>query len=109
MDYEGEDDDLPGGTIYALYEQHDDESGKFELIPEGERLHADRALCGFLYLASRMKEPDRFWLKLSAEHDKLFLPGPSDLSGPVTEADVIYLNRCGINWDSDAECFYTFT
>jgi hypothetical protein len=92
--------------IEAWFEQHDDEHCEFERIPAGERLHESHSLCGLLKLYSLFKEPAKFGY--CAEHDQLYIADLDDLVD-LTEDDVIYLRRCGLFYDSDAECISEFT
>ncbi len=92
--------------IYTLMEANNDESHKFSRIPATERLHESEVLCGLLKLASLMKKPRTF--EMSAEHDVVYLADAKQLQN-VTEADLVYLLRCGLNWDSSVDCFFKFT
>lgn len=91
------------GVWIELVEQwmaaNNDEYGEFERIPEAERLHPARKLCGFLKLASLMRDPSAF--PIDAVHDEIYLATPEELRRDVTEADIVYLIRCTVRWNSD--------
>lgn len=93
--------------IHELFEKYsDEEHGEFERIPKEQRLHPSEDLCGLMKVASLMKKPERFCL--NGGHEQIWLADHKDLK-PLTDADVIYLLRCGIWWDTGNDCLSTFT
>lgn len=90
-----EDDDKP--TLVERFEEMkdslSDEESNFNNIPEAERLHPSKKLCGMLKLASLMHDPAEF--DLHGEHGEVsFLSDESDYK-PMTDNDIRYLVRCG--------------
>ena len=75
------------------------EDGNYEFsdIPENERLNVDRMLCGLLKAQLLMKSPEKFWLKVYAEHDIIYFQAPDEIS----EEDAIYLKRCGVFYNDE--------
>lgn len=94
-------------TIAERFAERFDEYLKFDRIPATERLHPNPTLCGYLKLASLLKNPDSF--TLSAEHDIVYLTDEDDLAVPLSDADLIFLYRCGISWNEKCACFSDFT
>lgn len=89
----------------AMFPDDDPAYLNFDAIPPGDRLHQNRRLCGLLKVVTLMLSPASF--DFCAEHDILYLAQISDLT-ELTPADAEYLSRCGIHWDSEAECLATF-
>lgn len=83
-----------------------DEFLRFEKIPESERLHPNRELCGLLKVAALMKTPKDF--SICATHDEIYLVSADELRDDMTEEDVLYLHRCGVRWDSSHDCLAMF-
>ena len=83
----------------------EDKNWEFSYIPEKDRLNVDRTLCGMLKLQTLMKNPDKFWLHMGAEHDVVHFFVPDEIS----EEDAIYLLRCGIFFDTECDGLSTFT
>lgn len=77
----------------------------FGLIPESERLHPSRRLCGLLKVAELMSDPAKFDFR--AEHDVVFLAHADDLRD-LTQADATYLSRCGVHYDDYLECLVMY-
>lgn len=82
----------------------DDEFLKFERIPEADRRHSRPDLCAFLYLHEKLGGKDD--VLRAADHDKVWLE--FDGLGRLCEDDVIYLRRCGVRYDEEADalCMY---
>ncbi len=91
--------------LREMFEKHEDEHLKFERIPESSRLNPSRTLCAYLKVQSLMYEPEKF--DIDAEHDIVFLPDCSELR-ELSEADVVYLWRCGVHFDDEVECLADF-
>ena len=104
-DYD-DDSDETASNLHDLFEKQEDVYHKFEDIPVKDRLHPSRTLCGFLKLASLLKHPERF--DIQGEHDILYLAHEDSLK-PLTEDDVIYLQRCGIHYDNHLGCLAAFS
>lgn len=85
--------------------KYEDEYIRFDRIPESERLHPSRDMSGLLKLASLMENPSMWEIAASA-HDEFWPAGPDPKD--VTEEDFLYLNRCGVRWDNDIECWAMF-
>ena len=86
-------------------DDHDPSNFDFELIPESERLHPARCLCGLLKVAELMLYPASF--DFSAEHDVVYLAYAGDLR-EIAPADARYLSRCGVYYDTDLECLIMY-
>jgi hypothetical protein len=81
--------------VAELFEKHKDEFLKFDRIPESERRHERPDLCAMLYLHERFGGTGD--AVDGAEHDEIALAWrPEEL----TEADVIYVTRCGVRYNS---------
>jgi hypothetical protein len=91
--------------IEDLFSKHSDaEYLEHDKIPKEERLHPSRTLSGYLKLASLMKDPSQFDVETKWE-ETMWLCVIDDLrKKDVTEADVIYLLRCGISYDESSDC-----
>lgn len=92
-------------SLSDLFDIHQSEYYKFERIPENQRLHPNRKLCGLLKLVSLFKDPNRF--EMEGQHDIIYLAHEDDVR-PLTTDDVIYLSRCGIHRDSEGDCLAMF-
>jgi hypothetical protein len=100
---------LTSEEIYELFEKHNEEHLNFEAIPESDRRHSRRDLCGMLLLAERIPIHGHTDIVTSASHDQIWFAGPKyGEDWPLDEADVIYLLRCGICWDSETCRLYSF-
>ena len=93
--------------LAELFEKHsDDNHCEFELIPTAERRHERPDLCAMLLLAERFPVRNGRDLICSAEHDQIWFDTERDeyeSPWPLSEADVIYLLRCGFFWDSSVD------
>jgi hypothetical protein len=85
----------PSERFDAVEDQH----GKFEGIGLDDRLGPYPLACAMAYLHQR------FGAEVgdicSAEHDEVYLNSPD--ADALTDADVLYLARCGVFW-SDSNC-----
>ncbi len=90
--------------VQALFEQHDDEFLKFDRIPAYARMHERKDLCAFLYLHSKLGGKGD--ILGASEHDNVWL----DFEGldTLTSEDVLYICRCGVQYDGETEslCMY---
>lgn len=91
---------MESSELQELFEKHNSEYLKFERIPEKDRLHPNRTLCGYLKLATLHQDPKDF--SVAADHDIVYLATARDLVESVTEQDVIYLRRCGIHYSTES-------
>lgn len=96
---------MDGEKLNEMFDAADDAHCKFERIPDADRLHSSRRLCGYLKVAGLMKNPERF--DVHAEHDTLYLVDADDLK-ELSEADVLYLSRCGVSYSDEFDCLYHF-
>lgn len=95
--------------IVAKFDATEGEYLEFDRIPDAEKLHPDRTLCGYLKVWSLLR-PDakRKRVVEAADHDIVYL---SDLDKLVdlTQDDIIYLRRCGIHFNEEFWCLADFT
>lgn len=98
-------DDAPSDSLADRFESFSDEYLEFERIPKKNRLHPSKVLCGYLKVASLMLDGREFGV--AAEHDIVRLPGADELV-PLSDDDIIYLQRCGIHYDSENDCLADF-
>lgn len=84
------------------FKQFEDEYLKFDDIPDNEKLHLNKNLCGILKAVSLMKDPSKF--SFQAKHDVVYLVHHSDLK-ELADEDILYLTRCGISWDEGLVSF----
>lgn len=84
--------------LTAWFEKHEDEHSKFDRIPEKDQLHPLRDICAMLYMHRKMGGVNYKGIG-AAEHDEVFFAW--DTIGDLTEDDVIYLIRCGVEYDGD--------
>jgi hypothetical protein len=84
----------------------DDEYLKFSRIPINQRLSTYPDICALLYLEKLLggskKGEDMI---AGASHDIVCLCIPPE---SLTKEDAIYLNRCGVHWNSETECLAMF-
>jgi hypothetical protein len=66
----------------------------FERIPEPDRRHPMRDLCGMIYLYEKIGGKGD--IIKGAEHDVIHLADEDECGDKLSEADVLYLSRCGI-------------
>lgn len=88
-----------------MFEKHIDEYHEFENIPIAERLFESLEMCALHYIYGLLKDKKTFGYH--AKHDELYL-ADIDQMRPLTEADVLFLTRCGIGYDETEECLYDF-
>lgn len=69
---------------------------RFEDIKDDDKLHSNRIICAFMYVHKLHLSPEKF--SISGNHDLLNLAEVKNLY-PLTEKDVIYLQRCGVMYD----------
>lgn len=80
--------------VNRWFEKHNDEFLKFEKIPNSDLRHPRPDLCAMLYLHERFGGLRK--AVASAEHDQIWLAWEA---WQLTEADVIYLTRCGVMYE----------
>lgn len=90
-------------SFASRYGTFDEEYLKFELIPESDRMHPSYPICGILKLSSISKNPASF--DFCAEHDIVYLITAADCKLPISDEDIIYLQRCGVSFDRDTDSF----
>ena len=90
----------------ALWKKHDEPFDlKFEQIENPPSKRAD--LCAFLKLDQLV--PGKTDMVSNAEHDEIFLEvSPEELAKVATEEDIIYLIRCGVNYNEDGPWFQMY-
>lgn len=84
--------------LKAAFAKFDSEYGKFDRIPEGERVCGSPDACALVLLSNRFELNKRDVL-VSAEHDQVWLFGAdyTDCDDwPLTDDDVLFLVRCGV-------------
>jgi len=91
--------------LQSTFEKFEKEYMKFDRIENPPSYHPD--LCAFLLLEklvpSNLQKLD---IISAAEHDKIWLSvNGDDFANVATEDDVLYLVRCGVQYDSDGNCF----
>lgn len=99
------------GKVQELFEQLDEDLSKwhkFEEIAEKDRLHPSRFLCGYLKLASLLKEGAQSFDVGGADHDIIYLCHEDDIREDVTAEDILYLRRCGIHYSTEFDCLADF-
>lgn len=76
--------------------------GGWDFVPAVDRRHSIPQLCGMIYLV------DKLQLKHigGADHDIIYI-APANLAILLDELDIVYLRRCGINYNRE-EGFYIF-
>lgn len=96
------DDDM--NPVQRLFDKHSDEYLEFERIPAAERRHVRPDLCGMLYLHDLLAAPGDVGRDAvaGAEHDVIYLRWEGEELAKLTDADVIYLHRCGVRYDAEA-------
>lgn len=89
-----------------LFEKHNDEYGKFDLVEN--KLSSRPDLHAFLLLDSLVPNAGRDMISAS-EHDKFFLDVDcKDLQKVATEQNVIDLVRCGVMYSGEYDCLSMF-
>lgn len=90
-------------TLKERFQAVEGEYLEFDRIPYSEQRHSCRDLCGLLYVAEKFCTPkyssgaDKPAID-GAEHDIVYFSwGKNELEG-ITDEDVLYLMRCGINY-----------
>lgn len=92
--------------LESLFEKHDAEFLKFERIENP--LHPCRDICAFLKLHELVPSTD--CMISASEHDEFYLGvGPEMLAGVATEADIVYLQRCGVRYDTSTDSLAMFS
>jgi hypothetical protein len=91
--------DVCGNETYERFERFEEEYLEFNRVPDADRLHPDRRLCGYLKVYSLLHPEEQINFVLWAEHDIVHLPVPHEL----TDDQIVYLLRCGIGYDADTD------
>lgn len=92
--------------IEELFKKHEGEHNKFERIENQPSNRPD--LCAFIYLDKILPVTTIRDIVSCAEHDKIYLNFHLDEIKKFSEEDVLYLMRCGISFDCENQCLYTF-
>lgn len=92
--------------VCELFDKYDEEYRKFDRIPIAQRLHTVDKICGILKVYQLLNVKNHW--SMDAQHDILYL-SPLDALDPLTDADVIYLQRCGISYDLENDCLFLYT
>lgn len=92
----------------AMFESHDSEYGKFDLIDEKRSRRPD--MHAFLLLDSLFdSESAQGDMVSAAEHDCFYLAlNPTDVASAISEPQVIELIRCGVMLDEEIDFFRMF-
>lgn len=90
--------------IKELFEKNEDEYLKFDRIENKPSGRPD--MCAFLLLDKLV--PGNRDLISSAGHDVYYFDIPIEEIEKFSEETVIYLRRCGISYDGEAESLYSF-
>ena len=93
-----------GERVINWFEEHSDEEFlKFDSIPPEERRHVRSDLCAMLYLHDRLGGMGD--AVVAASHDEIWLAWRYE---KLTEADVVYLLRCGVRYSdgTDSLCMF---
>ncbi len=92
----------------SRFKQYRDEIGCFHKIPIDERLHKSPTLCGWMKLASLLHNPEEFVL-LSDDtgNDGIYFEDDK-VRYDLTDDDIIYLLRCGIDYYDRLQLFNSF-
>jgi hypothetical protein len=83
--------------IEAVFEKYEDDFIRFERIPESERLHRRPDICAFLKLDQM--SPGTTDIVCWAGHDEIAVDVDLERCDALTEADIVYLIRCGCRFD----------
>lgn len=93
-----------------LFEKHNDEFLKFERIEDP--LHSRPDICAFLLLHDLTFDATTFKpnkIVSGATREEIWLSIElSELSGKVTEDDIITLIRCGVRLEEEFDCLAMF-
>jgi hypothetical protein len=91
--------------LFDFWEEHQDEFLKFEAIENAPYPRPD--ICAFIKLHELV--PRASDIVAAAEHDEIYLDvSPEELCAVASEADLIYLHRCGIRYDSSTDSLAMF-
>ncbi|MDO8640460.1 MAG: hypothetical protein Q7R33_02860 [Nitrosarchaeum sp.] len=91
--------------LKEVFDTFENESHKFERIENPPSKRPD--LCAFLLLDKLV--PGKFDIVSAAEHDEIYLDcDVNKLAEKATEADVVYLVRCGVWYDSETDSLAMF-
>lgn len=92
-------------SLKAVFKELQDEYLKFERIENP--LHHRADICGFMKLHQLV--PGTMDMVAAAEHVEIFLDvSPEALERVATVDDLVYLHRCGVRWNSDADSLAMF-
>ena len=87
--------------IEDLFDSFQEEYLKFERIKDPPSKRPD--LCAFILL-DKLFPPDKNTdIIAGAAHDEIYLDVDSEQVEKLTEEQIIYLLRCGVNYDSDTD------
>jgi hypothetical protein len=99
-------------AIHELFEEHNNEFLRFDEIPADQKRHVRPDVCAFIYLHERFEKKNALGSYSEAvggaAHDEIWLAWNSDDLSEITSEDVLYLSRCGVRWDEEADCLAMF-
>lgn len=103
-----EDDDVEPSEMAQRWESVSDDFLVFSCIPESERPFSSSDLCAWVLLDRRFPDEKNRDMVSAAEHDEIWLRITSEEIAQLTDAEILYLTRCGVRYDDDlgALCMY---
>lgn len=96
-----DDDDDENDPIHDKWEAVNDDFLKFDRIDESQRPYSSSDVCAFVYLDRLFPSEKGIDMVAGAEHDEIYLRIEEDQVARLTDADILYLTRCGVRYDSE--------
>lgn len=94
--------------IHEMFEAVVDEFLEFDRIPVADRRNQMPDVCGLLYLQEKLGMPQGKDAVASAVHDEIYLGWTGGQIKKLTQDDVLYINRCGVRYDSGVDSLCMF-
>jgi len=95
-------------NLEKMFDKHDEEYLKFDRIENPPHNRPD--LCAFILLDKLSPSERARDIIACSEHDEFWIDAsPEDVANNATEEDIIYLQRCGIRYDSSNDSFCMFS
>lgn len=106
VDYD--EDEEESSECHKRWDAVEDEFLIFRNIPDAERPCSSQDLCAFVYLDKKFPDDKNRDMVSAAEHDQVWLRITEEQIATLTEADVLYLTRCGVFHEDDSDSLSMF-
>lgn len=94
----------PTMSVELLFDKHATEYNRFDKISREARLHENKAACALQYIVNLSGDKSGEKVDIVSYGEGVSLSHPDLDLNAMTEADVVYLLRCGVKYDRENDC-----